>query len=377
MSLSVSVPRLDDVSLYELFRAIISRAVDGTRLPFFVDEQNQRVGVGTSTPRSATKMDVAGGDVGISDAGAGLNVKTPDGTKTYRIYIDNDGLVSSVRLTALALCFLALPASAQVGSSNTYLSRQATQTVTADKLYTVLHSSEIGGRSDSNGVNFSSRVVVNGDLIVTGSIIPSTAPASLALYAQLPATQTWTGANRFVGQSSFNARVDFNAETNIGQVLVASGTFTTTSTMTISFAELSAGLYRLAVGVIKDGSTAQVLLRFNNDPGANYDTSQRAIGSDGVGTDDSGTDTTSCYIGRSGVNLLASGTAMGSWTFMVNPDNTKTIVGAGTVNHQSASNTWYATITGCKYTGNVTITSANVTTGTGDMTGYMHLVRVQ
>lgn len=201
MSLPLRVPNLSDSTLYEFFRGIISKAIDGTRLPFFVDENNQTIGVGTTSPRSAVKMDVVGGDLGISDAGAGINLKTPDGTKTYRIFIDNDGIVSSVQLTLLALCLFSASASAQVGSTNTYLTKQATQTVTADKLFTVLHSSSIGGRVGSNGVNFSSNVVINGNLVITGAITPSTAP-SLGGYAQLAATQTFTAPQTLAGSTN-------------------------------------------------------------------------------------------------------------------------------------------------------------------------------
>lgn len=38
-------------------------------------------------------------DITISTAGKGLVVKTPDGTKTYRLAINDDGEITSERLT--------------------------------------------------------------------------------------------------------------------------------------------------------------------------------------------------------------------------------------------------------------------------------------
>ncbi len=55
------------------------------------------VGIGTQTP--ATKLHVAGGDMHTSDAGAGLIVKSPDGTKCARIGIDNTGAIALTSVT--------------------------------------------------------------------------------------------------------------------------------------------------------------------------------------------------------------------------------------------------------------------------------------
>lgn len=253
MSLPLRVPTLRDTGLYELFRNIISKAVDGTRLPFFLDENNQRVGIGTTTPRSAVKMDVVGGDIGVSDAGAGINVKTPDGTKTFRIYVDNDGIVSSVQLTLLALCLFSSTASAQVGSTNTYLSRQATQTVTADKLFQVLHSSEIGGRFNSNGVNFSSRVVINGDLIITGAISPSTAAVAASTgFVFLDSTQTFTAPNTFAGTLTTRSTTSLLGTIVGPQIIQAWAHFVGTGTVALldsvgvsSVTDVGVGAYRV------------------------------------------------------------------------------------------------------------------------------------
>jgi hypothetical protein len=54
---------------------------------------NLNVGIGTQTP--ATKLQVAGGDMQTSDAGAGLIVKSPNGALCARIGIDNSGTIAA------------------------------------------------------------------------------------------------------------------------------------------------------------------------------------------------------------------------------------------------------------------------------------------
>ena len=51
--------------------------------------QTGNVGVGTTTP--ASKVTVTGGDIELTDASAGVIFKTPDGTKRYRMTINNAG----------------------------------------------------------------------------------------------------------------------------------------------------------------------------------------------------------------------------------------------------------------------------------------------
>ena len=46
-----------------------------------------------------TSTVISAGDVTTSGAGNGLVVTTPDGTKTFRIYVDNNGVVNSLELT--------------------------------------------------------------------------------------------------------------------------------------------------------------------------------------------------------------------------------------------------------------------------------------
>jgi hypothetical protein len=58
---------------------------------------NLNVGIGTQTP--TTKLQVAGGDMDTSDAGAGLIVKSPDGATCARIGIDNTGAIVATPVT--------------------------------------------------------------------------------------------------------------------------------------------------------------------------------------------------------------------------------------------------------------------------------------
>ena len=58
---------------------------------------NVKVGIGTATPAAA--LHVADGDVYASQAGTGIIVKSPDGTKCARIGIDNSGAIVVSALT--------------------------------------------------------------------------------------------------------------------------------------------------------------------------------------------------------------------------------------------------------------------------------------
>jgi trimeric autotransporter adhesin len=51
-----------------------------------------KVGIGTQSP--TTRLQVAGGNISQTDAGGGLIVKSPDGTKCALIGIDNGGLIA-------------------------------------------------------------------------------------------------------------------------------------------------------------------------------------------------------------------------------------------------------------------------------------------
>lgn len=54
------------------------------------------VGIGTTSP--ASKLTVTGGDAEVTDATKGLILKTPDGTKRYRVTIDNAGALTTTLL---------------------------------------------------------------------------------------------------------------------------------------------------------------------------------------------------------------------------------------------------------------------------------------
>ena len=107
------IPKLQDTALYQLLREVLVKAIDGTRVPLLVDETNQRVYIGTSTASTtnAGTLEVGTGDVKTQTAGKGLIVKTPDGTKEYRIRVDNDGALVAELLLAF-LFFFPSPASA-------------------------------------------------------------------------------------------------------------------------------------------------------------------------------------------------------------------------------------------------------------------------
>ncbi len=56
-------------------------------------------GNNTLTSNSSNQLAYAGGDVITSTAGMGFVTTTPDGTKTFRIYVDNNGELTTLELT--------------------------------------------------------------------------------------------------------------------------------------------------------------------------------------------------------------------------------------------------------------------------------------
>jgi len=87
------------VSLEELAKAIEEiqrKAVDGTIVPLFVDYQNSRVIIGsTSISSSPAKMEVSGGDLKVVTTGYGVIVPNRSGTQYYRIMVEDDGAISA------------------------------------------------------------------------------------------------------------------------------------------------------------------------------------------------------------------------------------------------------------------------------------------
>lgn len=98
--IQVPIPQSTD-GLVSALIDIVRRAVDGTVVPLIVDYTNQRVLIGaTAAQTSGTngKVEITGGDVRIVDSGKGLIVTTPDGSKQFRIVVDNDGRLEAYQV---------------------------------------------------------------------------------------------------------------------------------------------------------------------------------------------------------------------------------------------------------------------------------------
>ncbi len=66
----------------------------------FIEWRNAtNAGDNTLTSNASNQLAYAGGDVITTTAGSGYVTTTPDGTKTYRIYVDNNGEVTTLELT--------------------------------------------------------------------------------------------------------------------------------------------------------------------------------------------------------------------------------------------------------------------------------------
>lgn len=83
MAISLPVPQNLEYGLYQLLTGILRRCVD-----FSVNPAQVNVGIR-----------VTGNDITIASAGQGLVLTTRDGTKTYRLLVDNDGALALDRLT--------------------------------------------------------------------------------------------------------------------------------------------------------------------------------------------------------------------------------------------------------------------------------------
>jgi hypothetical protein len=64
-------------------------------LTMLIQQLNQAINAPV-LPKSLTSVT---GDITINTNGAGLVVTTPDGTKTFRIYVNNNGILSTLELT--------------------------------------------------------------------------------------------------------------------------------------------------------------------------------------------------------------------------------------------------------------------------------------
>ena len=90
--INIAVPNNAPDEIKQLLQEILRRSIDGTVVPLFTDTTNQRVLVGSaSASATPAKMEVNGGDLKIIGGGNGLIIPTRDGTKYYRIVMENDG----------------------------------------------------------------------------------------------------------------------------------------------------------------------------------------------------------------------------------------------------------------------------------------------
>ena len=84
----------DDTNTYLIAqdsKSSVGRSASLTTTNITIDSSGN-LGVGNTTPSS--KLHVSGGDVEVEDAGSGLVIKSPDGTR-FRISVDNSGVLSA------------------------------------------------------------------------------------------------------------------------------------------------------------------------------------------------------------------------------------------------------------------------------------------
>lgn len=101
--ISLPTPLTQDF-LIQVIQEILRRAVDGTNVPLFVDYNNQRVIIGsTSASAAPAKFEVSGGSVKVVTQGQGFIVRADNSANFYMIGVtevtNDDGTVSPV-LTA-------------------------------------------------------------------------------------------------------------------------------------------------------------------------------------------------------------------------------------------------------------------------------------
>ena len=96
MSIQLAIPKLEDLKLFQFFRNILAKAVDGTRVPLVVDDVNQRVLIGTAVAQTSNngKLEVSGGDIRVVNSGSGVIMASANGT-VFRVSVDNNGALSA------------------------------------------------------------------------------------------------------------------------------------------------------------------------------------------------------------------------------------------------------------------------------------------
>lgn len=243
-----------------------------------------------------------------------------------------------------------------------------------------ISTGKYSGGISSVGLFTSSNVVIGtGNAIVlyaTGAVVAKeiilNGGSIAAGYAALGGTQTFTAPNTFAARASFG-------DTNIGQIVTASATFTSTGTMRLNSAVLSVGLYRLTIGFSKDTTAATVKMRFNLDSGANYDTSAKWADDNGIEGVSAGDGFTYCYIAQSAAQTyVANGVGIWSWTAYVYGVSATDVTLSGMGSQQVSADVWSNVATGCRYTGASSLTNTTVISDSGLFTdGYMSLVRIQ
>ena len=93
MSVQLSIPRSVENALKVFLLKLISKVVDGTSLPLFVDEVNQRVIIGARTAASANngKMEISGDLRFQTNAQGPLLMDQNNGVWRLRVRVDAEG----------------------------------------------------------------------------------------------------------------------------------------------------------------------------------------------------------------------------------------------------------------------------------------------
>ena len=89
----IALGRTNDVPNLPTGRLFVGTATNTSLASdvIYVDDTNDNVGIGTTTP--ASKLEVDGGDIEVDDSASGLILRSPDGTR-YRVTVANGGTLS-------------------------------------------------------------------------------------------------------------------------------------------------------------------------------------------------------------------------------------------------------------------------------------------